>query len=88
VPPPASCQPPGAAAILAGPSDGEGGIGVENPASGGDRDRLQLHLVLAYKFEPRQHPTIRGYLDRGYRIVGLQRVSDREVLVTLDRRAA
>jgi hypothetical protein len=46
-------------------------------------ERVQLHLVLPYKFEPRAHRTVRRYLERGYRVVQLQRVSDREALVTL-----
>jgi hypothetical protein len=45
--------------------------------------RLQLHLVLPYKLEAREHPRVRAHLERGYRIVDLQRVTDREVLVTL-----
>ena len=45
--------------------------------------RLQLHLVLPYKFQPREHPLIRQHLERGYRIEQLQRVTDREVIVTL-----
>lgn len=45
--------------------------------------RIQLHLVLPYKFQPRDEPRVRAYLDRGYRIVQLQRVSDRELLLTL-----
>ncbi len=44
---------------------------------------VQLHLVLPYKLEVRQDRRVQGYLDRGYRIVELQRVSDREVVVTL-----
>ena len=47
-------------------------------------DRVQLHLVLPYKFEPRRDPRVRRYLDRGYRIVTLQRLSDREAMVTLE----
>jgi len=50
-------------------------------------DRIQLHLVLPYKFEPRADQRIRRYLDRGYRIEQLQRVTDREALVTLARDA-
>ena len=46
---------------------------------------VQLHRVLPYKFEARDDPQIRAYLERGYRIVQLQRVTDREVLVTLAR---
>jgi len=56
---------------------------VENRDKPDARERVQLHLVLPYKFEPRQHHKVRGYLDLGYRIVQLQRVSDREVVVTL-----
>jgi hypothetical protein len=45
--------------------------------------RFQLHVVLPYKFEPREHPRIRRYLDAGWRIAGLQRLTDRDALVTL-----
>jgi hypothetical protein len=51
-------------------------------------DRIQLHLVLPYKHEVRDHPRIKSHLESGYRIVQLQRVTDREVLVTLTRSAA
>ena len=47
--------------------------------------RIQLHLNLPFNHQPRDHPTIRGYLERGYRIEELQRVTDHEVLVTLNR---
>jgi hypothetical protein len=46
-------------------------------------DRFQMHLVLPYNIEARRHARVRRYLDAGYRIVELQRVTDREVLVTL-----
>lgn len=46
-------------------------------------DRIQLHLVLPYKHEAATHPQIQAHLKRGYRIEQLQRVTDREVLVTL-----
>ena len=46
-------------------------------------ERVQLHLVHPYKLQPRDHPAVRRYLDRGFRIEMLQRVSDREVLITL-----
>ncbi len=46
---------------------------------------MQLHLVLAYNHEAAEHPQIRSRLEQGYRIVQLQRVTDREVLVTLAR---
>lgn len=48
-------------------------------------DRLQIHLVLPYKHEPGEHPRIRKLLDQGYRITQYQRISDREVIVTLVR---
>ncbi len=51
----------------------------ENP------DRIQLHLVLPYKDEAASHPQIQAHLERGYRIEQLQRVTDREILVTLTR---
>jgi hypothetical protein len=41
--------------------------------------------VLPYKDEPATHPRIKAHLDDGYRIEQLQRVTDREVLVTLLR---
>ncbi len=47
--------------------------------------RIQLHLVLPYKDEAATHPRIKAHLERGYRIEQLQRVTDREVLVTLTR---
>ena len=45
--------------------------------------RVQLHLVHAYKLQPREHPAVRRYLESGYRVESLQRVSDREILITL-----
>ena len=51
-------------------------------------DRIQLHLVLPYKFEPREHHVVRRHLEDGYRIAQLQRHSDREVVVTFERRPA
>ena len=49
----------------------------------GNRSRVQLHLVLPYKADPAQHNQIRAYLDRGYIIEELQRITDREAVVTL-----
>ena len=46
---------------------------------------VQLHLVLSYKHEAAEHPQVGSYLEQGYRIVQLQRVTDQEVLVTLAR---
>ncbi len=52
----------------------------ENPVA---PRRFQLHLVLPYKFQPREHRQVAAWLDKGYRIEQLQRISDREVVVTL-----
>jgi hypothetical protein len=49
---------------------------------------VQLHLVLPYKFEARDDRRVREWLERGYRIVDLQRITDREALVTLSRTPA
>jgi predicted GNAT superfamily acetyltransferase len=35
------------------------------------------------KFHPVDHHEIKSYLDRGYRIEDLQRITDREAVVTL-----
>ena len=48
-----------------------------------NQQRIQLHLVLPYKFDPNQHHRIRAYLERGYRIEQFQRLTDREAIVTL-----
>jgi len=45
---------------------------------------LQLQLDLSYKTQPRDHPRLRAYLERGYRIAHFQRISDGEALVTLE----
>jgi len=47
--------------------------------------RVQLHLALSFKQEPRDHPRIAALLEEGYRIDDLQRVTDKEALVTLVR---
>ena len=46
--------------------------------------RIQLQLQLPYKREVREDEVVRGYLDRGYRILELQRLSDQEAMVTLE----
>ena len=53
---------------------------MDRPAQ---NDKIQLHLVLPYKFQPTDEPQVKNLLDRGYRILDLQRVTDREVIVTL-----
>jgi hypothetical protein len=54
---------------------------------GAQAKRVQLHLVLPYKFQPTDEPRVKDLLDNGYRIEQLQRVTDREVLVTLTKQA-
>ena len=48
-------------------------------------DPVQLQIELPYKQEARTHRVVFDYLERGYRITDLQRVTDREALVTLTR---
>lgn len=48
-----------------------------------DNPTVQLHLIHPYNIEIRRNAKVRAYLDKGYRIVQLQRLTDREVLVTL-----
>lgn len=48
---------------------------------------IQLHLTHSYKVQINMHPQVRAYLARGYTIENLQRISDREVLVTLGCKA-
>jgi hypothetical protein len=50
--------------------------------------RTQLHLVLPYKFEPREHPRVRAMIRDGWVVTEVTRVTDRETLVTLERPAA
>ena len=47
------------------------------------RKRLQLQLVLPYKFQPGSHHRVRAYLADGYVLEDVQRLSDREAVVTL-----
>ncbi len=53
------------------------------PSAG--NEAIQLHLVLPYKFEPRDHHRVKRYLEQGYHIAQFQRVTDREALITLTR---
>ncbi len=57
-------------------------------AAGDPPHRFQLHLELPYKKEPREHPRVRAWLDRGYRIAQLQRLTDRDAVITFERREA
>ena len=56
---------------------------LETPEMSESNERVQLHLTLPHKIEARDHHKVRAYLDRGFRIVQFQRVTDREVIVTL-----
>ncbi len=46
--------------------------------------RVQLHIALPYKIEPGDDPRVRAHLDQGYRIIELQRLTDRDAIVTLE----
>lgn len=46
-------------------------------------ERVQLHVELPYKIEVRRHPQVQNYLERGWLVVDVQRVTDRDALVTL-----
>ena len=52
-----------------------------------DGSRLQLHLKLPYKKDPREHPRVEALLAEGYLIEEIQRVTDKEIAVTLHRPA-
>jgi hypothetical protein len=47
-------------------------------------EQIQVHLVHPYNVEIRQNRQVSDMLERGFRIVDLQRVTDREVVVTLE----
>ena len=47
-------------------------------------EQIQVHLVHPYNVEIRQNRQVSEMLERGFRIVDLQRVTDREVVVTLE----
>ncbi len=63
-------------------------LDVENREKHDGRHRIQLHLVMPYKLEAREQHQIKAYLDEGYRILQLQRITDREVIVTLTNEPA
>jgi len=44
-------------------------------------DRVQLQLPIPYHREPRDDERVRRYLDRGFRIVQYQRLTDQEVVL-------
>jgi hypothetical protein len=45
--------------------------------------RVQLHIPLPYKKEPVHDPRVAKYLASGWRVADLQRLTDRDALVTL-----
>lgn len=47
-------------------------------------NRIQLQLPIPYRLEPRDDERVRRYLERGFRIVQYQRLTDQEVVVTLE----
>ena len=47
--------------------------------------RVQLHVSLAYKQEPKVHPKVSRMLAEGWKVAGVQRLTDRDALVTLER---
>jgi len=48
-------------------------------------ERIQLQLVLPYKFQPGSHREVRSRLAEGFVIEGVQRLTDREAVITLVR---
>ena len=48
-------------------------------------ERIQLHLELPFNKQPGEHPRIGALLAEGYTIAQYQRLTDREVAVTLVR---
>lgn len=51
-------------------------------------DRIQLHIPLPYKQEPKVDPKVSRLLREGWTIASLQRLTDRDALVTLERPAS
>lgn len=49
--------------------------------------RIQVQFRLPYSREARQDERIRAYLDGGWRIAQLQRLSDQEVVITFESSA-
>lgn len=49
-----------------------------------DSRRIQLQLPIPYRREPRDDERVRRYLERGFRIAHYQRLTDQEVVVTLE----
>ena len=43
-----------------------------------------MQIEMPYNIEPRDHRSVRRYLDEGWRISDLQRLSDREALITFE----
>jgi hypothetical protein len=50
--------------------------------------RIQVQVRLPYNREPRNDERVRGYLNRGWRIAQLQRLSDQEAVITFEADAA
>ena len=52
-----------------------------------DGSKLQVQFALPYSREAQADERVRGYLQAGWRIVQLQRLTDQEVLITFQRGA-
>jgi hypothetical protein len=50
--------------------------------------RIQVQLRLPYSREARDDERVRGYLNQGWRIAQLQRLSDQEAVITFEADAA
>lgn len=50
--------------------------------------RVQLHVSLPYKQDPKLDPRVARMLAQGWKVAGLQRLTDRDALVTLERPAS
>jgi hypothetical protein len=47
-------------------------------------NKTQLQIEMPYNIEPREHRAVRKYLDQGWTISDLQRLTDREALITFE----
>jgi hypothetical protein len=50
--------------------------------------RIQVQFQLPYNRQAQDDERVRSYLDRGWRIAQLQRLSDQETLITFESGAA
>lgn len=50
-----------------------------------ENERVQIQIPLAFRHEPRTDPRVGRMLEGGWSLVEMQRLNDREALVTLAR---